>query len=256
VSVTPDGRRAVSGSDDKTLRVWDLESGQCLRTLTGHTAGVTSVSVTPDGRRAVSGSRDKTLRVWDLESGQCLRTLQGHSDDVNSVSVTPDGRRAVSGSRDKTLRVWDLESGECLAVFQSSGGGIKSLAVHSQLLVLGTHTGLMEFLEMRGSLTARAASWLTLARVWRFSAPNQNHAHRDERWTARCPHCGTVVEGGAEILLAIARWQCGAGFVGLEPGSSAGLPAAAWEDPHLLSACPHCHSELRFTPFVAWCQPS
>ena len=51
VSVTPDGRRAVSGSGDKTLRVWDLESGRCLRTLTGHSVWVTSVSVTPDGRQ-------------------------------------------------------------------------------------------------------------------------------------------------------------------------------------------------------------
>ena len=69
VGVTPDGRRAVSASEDVTLRIWDLESGQLLRTLEGHLGGV-EVAVTPDGRRVVSGSKDKTLRVWDLESGQ------------------------------------------------------------------------------------------------------------------------------------------------------------------------------------------
>ena len=74
VSLTPDGRRAVSGSEDKTLRVWDVESGQCLRTLEGHTDMVLALSLTPDGRRVVSGSRDRTLRVWDVESAQCLRT--------------------------------------------------------------------------------------------------------------------------------------------------------------------------------------
>ncbi len=116
VSVTPDGRRAVSGSVDQTLRVWDLENGQCLRTLAGHSGAVRSVSVRPDGRRAVSGSGDKTLRVWDLESGQCLRVLEGHSDEVTRVSVTPDGRRAVSGSEDNTLRLWEVETGACLAV--------------------------------------------------------------------------------------------------------------------------------------------
>jgi len=118
VSVSPDGRRAVSGSRDKTLRVWDLETGACLRTLEGHSDGVNSVSVSADGRRAVSGSRDKTLRVWDLETGACLRTLEGHSDEVLSVSVSPDGRRAVSGSDDRTVRVWDLETGACLRTLE------------------------------------------------------------------------------------------------------------------------------------------
>ena len=129
VSVTPDGRRAVSGSGDKTLRVWDLESGQCLRTLEGHSDSVESVSVTPDGRRAVSGSGDTTLRVWDLESGQCLRTLEGHSDWVWSVSVTPDGRRAVSGSGDTMLRVWDLESGACLRTLEGHRDSVQSVSV-------------------------------------------------------------------------------------------------------------------------------
>ena len=108
MAVTPDGRRAVSGSGDETLRLWDLESGQtCARSKAIRTRSRT-VAVTPDGRRAVSGSEDKTLRVWDLESGQTLRTLEGHTDSVSAVAVTPDGRRAVSASDDKTLRsgIW------------------------------------------------------------------------------------------------------------------------------------------------------
>jgi len=117
VSVTPDGRRAVSSSE-MTLRVWDLETGQCLRILEGHTYSVHCVSMTPDGRRAVSGSDDQTLRVWDLESGQCLRTLKGHSGWVRCVDITPDGWRAISGGHDTTLRVWDLETGQCLRKFK------------------------------------------------------------------------------------------------------------------------------------------
>ena len=69
----PDGQRAVTGSFDKTVRVWDLKTGACLKTLMGHTGSVWSVSVTPDGRRAVSGSEDETVRVWDLETGACPR---------------------------------------------------------------------------------------------------------------------------------------------------------------------------------------
>jgi WD40 repeat protein len=63
VAVTSDGRRAVSASGDKTLRLWDLESGQTIHTLQGHTASVNAVAVTPDGRRAVSASEDATLRL-------------------------------------------------------------------------------------------------------------------------------------------------------------------------------------------------
>ena len=84
VAVTPDGQRAVSASDDQTLKVWDLESGRELRTLTGHSGAVIAVAVTPDGRRAVSASEDQTLKVWDLESGRELRTLTGHSDVVKA----------------------------------------------------------------------------------------------------------------------------------------------------------------------------
>ena len=79
MAVTPDGQRAVSASEDQTLKVWDLDSGRELRTLTGHTGSVTAVAVTPDGQRAVSASGDETLKVWDLDSGRELRTLTGHS---------------------------------------------------------------------------------------------------------------------------------------------------------------------------------
>ena len=77
VAVTPDGRRAVSASSDKTLKVWDLESGAELRTLEGHSDEVSGVAVTPDGRRVVSVSDDKTLKVWDIDSGRCLHSLYG-----------------------------------------------------------------------------------------------------------------------------------------------------------------------------------
>jgi small GTP-binding protein len=108
VAVTPDGRRVISGSNDGTVRVWDLGTGQCLATLENHIDFVWGVAVTPDGRRVISGSDDGTVRVWDLETGQCLATLEGHTGGVDDVAVTPDGRRVISGSDDKTVRVWDL----------------------------------------------------------------------------------------------------------------------------------------------------
>jgi len=111
VAVTPDGRYAISASDDKTLKVWELASGRTVHTLAGHRNVVNAVAVTPDGRYAVSGSDDKTLKVWELASGRPVHTLAGHGGCVNAVAITPDGRYVVSGSDDKTLKVWDLASG-------------------------------------------------------------------------------------------------------------------------------------------------
>lgn len=113
--MTPDGSRAVSASDDNTLRVWALADGRCEQVLEGHTRGVEHIAVIPDGSRAVSVSMDRTLRIWTLADGHCERVLEGHPKRVRDISVTPDGTRALSASDDETLRLWDLSTGVCLA---------------------------------------------------------------------------------------------------------------------------------------------
>jgi GTPase SAR1 family protein len=129
VAISADGRWAVSGSADKTVRVWDVETGECLATLEGHTQSVYGVAVTADGRRIVSGSFDKTVRVWDVETGKCLATLGGHTSTVMGVSVTADGRWAVSGSADKTVRVWDVENGKFLSTFVGHDDSVRGVAI-------------------------------------------------------------------------------------------------------------------------------
>ena len=112
VRFSPDGKRIVSASRDKTVKVWDAESGQETLTLKGHTDGVLSVGFSPDGKRIVSGSHDKTVKVWDAQTGQEMLTIvRGHSDPVRSVSFSPDGNRIVSGSYSE-VKVWDAASGQ------------------------------------------------------------------------------------------------------------------------------------------------
>jgi serine/threonine protein kinase len=116
VAVTPDGGRAVSASDDQTLRCWDLQTGSTKQVLRGHTGAVTGVAVTPDGRHAISASDDHTVRIWDLQTG-LAQVLTGHTDDVDSVAMLPDGHRFISGSYDGELRIWDWENGQTVSQF-------------------------------------------------------------------------------------------------------------------------------------------
>ena len=113
VATSACGRRVVSGSEDKTVRVWDVETGtQVGGALTGHTEGVISVAISEGGRRAVSGSSDKSVRVWDVNAGKQIGgALTGHTGWVVSVGMSADGRRVVSRSSDKSVRVWDVERG-------------------------------------------------------------------------------------------------------------------------------------------------
>ena len=80
VSFSPDGRILASGSSDRSVKLWDVESGEVIHLLRGHYNWVNSVSFSPDGTKVASGSWDKTVKLWDVTSGECLQTLEGHSD--------------------------------------------------------------------------------------------------------------------------------------------------------------------------------
>jgi WD40 repeat protein/mono/diheme cytochrome c family protein len=108
VAVAPDGRRALSASDDGTARLWDLESGHVLRTFPGHGVPVKSVAFAPDGRRALSGNSDRTVSLWDVDTGQELRPFRGNADSVIGVGFSGDGRQVLAGSRAAAIRGWDI----------------------------------------------------------------------------------------------------------------------------------------------------
>ena len=131
-AVDPEGRWIVSGADDRTLRLWDVASGQTLRTFEGHTGGVRCCAVDPQGKWVVSGADDGTLRLWDVATGQTVCTLEGHTGGVRCCAVGPQGKWIVSGAFDGTVRVWDTDTGRALLSLEGHTGKVKCCAVDPQ----------------------------------------------------------------------------------------------------------------------------
>jgi WD40 repeat protein/uncharacterized caspase-like protein len=128
VAISPDRRLIVSGSPDRSIVLWDAESGRELRTLKGHTNEINAVLFSPDGKQVVSASWDQTIRLWDVESGQELRAFKGHTNGVSCIAISKDGSRIVSGSADNTIRLWDTASGRELRSFKGHAYNINSVA--------------------------------------------------------------------------------------------------------------------------------
>ncbi len=108
VCYTQDGKRAVSASQDGTLRIWDMSTLKMVRILKGHESSVAAVALSPDGQRAVSGGADKKLYIWDLASGTLIREVPGPKGPIWGVAISPDGKRALSGSHEGSMRLWTV----------------------------------------------------------------------------------------------------------------------------------------------------
>jgi WD40 repeat protein len=125
---SPDGKLALTGATDKTVRLWEVNSGRCLRVFKGHTDDdVWALDWSADQRRILSGdgSDDGSIRLWDVETERCLRTLKGHTSYVIEVAFSADGHYAASCASDRTIRLWDLETGHCLRVLEGHSGAVK-----------------------------------------------------------------------------------------------------------------------------------
>jgi WD40 repeat protein len=157
VTLSADSQTIVSGSFDKTIKVWESDFGDCLRTLEGHSSSVISVAVSADGRTVISGSSDNTIKVWDINSGDCLRTLNGHSEAVSAVALSTDGLTLVSGSADKTIKIWDLKNFALKASFVADAAvGAVNLA-NTDCIIAGDQGGQIHWLRLRIPQAGRTA---------------------------------------------------------------------------------------------------
>jgi len=164
VSFSPDGATLASGSNDGTVKLWNVEmetaistppgshftsfspdgttlasalgngivlwnvaTGRTIATLEGHT-GLLTVSFSPDGTTLASGSKDGTVKLWNVATGQTIATLEGHADWVTSVSFAPDGAILASGSGDGTVKLWNVATGQTIATLEGHTSWVTSVS--------------------------------------------------------------------------------------------------------------------------------
>ncbi|MFM9267069.1 WD40 repeat domain-containing protein [Tychonema sp. BBK16] len=128
LAISPDGKTLASGSWDKTIKIWNLETGEFIGTLTGHSDRVNSVAISCDGQMLVSGSSDETIKFWNLQTGELLCTFPGHSMEVNSVAISPHGQVIAScGGADNTIKLWNLRTGELLRTLRSHSDNVNAV---------------------------------------------------------------------------------------------------------------------------------
>jgi WD40 repeat protein/energy-coupling factor transporter ATP-binding protein EcfA2 len=138
VSFSSDGKTLATGSEDKTIKLWNVETGQEIRTLTGHNDHVSSVSFSPDGKTLATGSWDKTIKLWNVETGQEICTLSGHNYSVSSVSFSPDGKTLATGGWDKTIKLWNVETGQEIRTLSGHNYSVNSVSFSNDGKTLAT----------------------------------------------------------------------------------------------------------------------
>ena len=141
VAFSPDGKTLASGARDRTIKLWDIETGDVI-TCIGHRGGVESVAFSPDGKMVVSGAEDSTVRLWNTADGQSLATFTKQADRVRifSVAFSPDGKTVASGGSDNTINLWDIETKRNIATLTGHEDIIFSVAFSpdGRILVSGS----------------------------------------------------------------------------------------------------------------------
>jgi WD40 repeat protein len=127
ISFSPCSKQLASGTEDGTIRIWNLDNFQCIQVLTHHKKAVNCLRFSPNGDILASASWDHTIKLWDLNTFEEIATLKGHQDSVEILDISMDNLLLASGSNDQTIRLWDIRKKQTLHIFDDFSDTIRSL---------------------------------------------------------------------------------------------------------------------------------
>ena len=147
LSVSPNDSIFATGSYDKTCKIWDIDTGELVATLTGHRRGLWDVSFCQYDKLLATCSGDKTVRIWSLETYSVLKTLEGHTNAVQRCEFFNKQHQLVSSGADGLLKIWDCSTGDCLKTLDGHSNRIWALSVHNdgELIVSADADGVFQF---------------------------------------------------------------------------------------------------------------
>jgi predicted NACHT family NTPase len=151
IAISPDSKILASGCSHHKIKLWDISTAQCVKTLDNHNHWVTSVAFNRDGKILASGSYDSTVKLWNPRTGELLCNLDGHSNSISSVTFSYQDDILASASFDHSIKLWDVNTGQCVKTLNGHINWVNSVAFNKtgEIIASGSNDGTLKIWDVR-----------------------------------------------------------------------------------------------------------